>query len=244
MKKTVLVLLTLLAGFGATRADAGPVPAVETTSGSSFAWRDIIGANQSATTGWSFKIGSQDLELDALGLFDLDANGLEDAHPVGIWTSGGTLLRQVTVPSGTGGTLVGSYRYAAVAPLNLTAGQTYFLGAYFGPVVDRCGSACGDPQLVFGAETFAPGITFLLSQQTRAIIGPGSLAFPGLDAEIPQGFFGPNFQLTAADPRDPAATPEPASLGLAGLGIGALLVSASWRAHSCKTSTRVSLLQA
>jgi hypothetical protein len=106
--------------------------------------------------GLSFLAGSQDLEVDALGIFDQDGDGLEDAHPTGIWTSGGTLLAQVTVSPGTGGNLVASYRYASIAPLTLAAGQTYVLRAYFGPVVDRCGSACGDAQLAFGTETFAP----------------------------------------------------------------------------------------
>jgi hypothetical protein len=138
------------------RIVASATAAVETPNGTSLTWRGIIGADRSAATGWSFLAGSQDLEVDALGIFDQDGDGLEDAHPTGIWTSGGTLLAQVTVSPGTGGNLVASYRYASLAPLTLAAGQTYVLGAYFGPVVDRCGSACGDAQLVFGTETFAP----------------------------------------------------------------------------------------
>ena len=39
-----------------------------------------------------------------------------------------------------------------------------------------------------------------------------------------EGFFGPNFLLTAADP---VGTPEPASLGLAGFGL--VLVAAALR---------------
>jgi MYXO-CTERM domain-containing protein len=222
MKKRNVLLLALMFAFGAICANAATTPAVETTDGVAFTWRNIIGANQSATIGWSFMVGPQDLEIDALGIYDHGQNGLADAHPVGIWTIGGSLLKQTTVPSGTAGTLVGSYRYASISPLTLTAGHSYMIGMYMPTVIDRCGSDCGDESLVFGAETFASGITFLLSNQTRAIIGNGSLAFPGLDAEIPQGFFGPNFLLATAD-ADPVASPEPTSLALAGLGIGALL---------------------
>jgi len=214
------VVLALFIGVGAS--SAASVAAVDTPNGSLFAWRDIIGANQSATIGWSFQVGAQDLQLTALGAFDDAGDGLEDAHPVGIWTSGGVLLKQVTVPSGTGGTLVGSYRYLSVSPVTLTAGQTYMLGEYFAPVVDRCGTACGDASGVFGSQTFAPGVTFVQSRQNRAIIGPGSLAFPNLDAEIAQSFFGPNFLMTTADP---ISSPEPASWGLAAVGVVALAAS-------------------
>jgi hypothetical protein len=224
MKNLAVVLLPLLACFGALRAHAGTtVAALQTTNGTAFTWRNIIGANQSATIGWSFQVGAEDLELDALGIFDLDGDGLDDAHPVGIWTSGGALLSQVTVPAGTTGTLVGGYRYESVTPITLIAGSTYFIGTYFGPVVDRCGTACGDASLAFGSETYAPGITFLLSNQTRAIIGAGTLTFPNLDAQIAQGFFGPNFLLSAPSA---ATTPEPASLWFAALGIAATLIRA------------------
>jgi hypothetical protein len=67
-----------------------------------------------------------------------------DAHPVDIWNNSGTLLRKTTVPSGTTGTLVGGYHYTSVAPLTLIAGQTYVIGTYFGPVVNRCGTASVD----------------------------------------------------------------------------------------------------
>jgi Domain of unknown function (DUF4082) len=224
MNKTNVVFLTLLAGLGGSLAQASTVAAVETTDGSSFAWRDVIGANQSATVGWRFTVGPQNLELTALGIYDGGADGLQTSHDVGIWTSGGANLAQVTVASGTAATLVGSYRYEAVAPLTLFAGQTYYVGAYFAPVVDRCGSSCGDEMLAFGTESYAPGVTYLDSRQTRAIIGAGPLSFPDLDAEITQGFFGPNFLLTAADP---VATPEPAALGLAGFGL--VLVAGAFR---------------
>jgi hypothetical protein len=126
---------------------------------------------------------------------------------------------------------LGSYRYESVAPLTLTAGQTYFVGAHFAPVVDRCGRACGDSLLAFGSETYAPGVTFLNATQSLPVIGDGPLVFPNLDAGIAgEGFFGPNFLLTTVDP---IAAPEPASLGLAGLGIGVLLAGAFRRScHS------------
>jgi len=194
----VLLILSLLAGFGASRAEASTVPAVQTANGNSATWRLIIGANQSATIGWSFSVGAVSVQLTALGIYDHNGDGIEDAHPVGIWTAAGALLAQATVPAGTAGTLVGSYRYVTVAPpLTLSAGQTYVVGAYFGPVIDRCDSACGDASLYSGLETYDPRITFLQSRQNQSIGGGGSLAFPDLNAGVTEGFFGPNFLLAS-----------------------------------------------
>jgi hypothetical protein len=225
MTAKILTLLTMLAmlGGGGRKAGAATVSALQSANGTAFTWRNIIGANQSATIGWAFTVGAQDVELSALGIFDEAGDGLEDAHPAGIWTNGGTLLRQVTIPSGTAGTLIGGYRYQSVTPVTLAAGQTYVVGMYNGPVVDRCGSLCGDASLVFGSETFAPGISFAESRQTRAIIGSGPLAFPDVFAQIDQGFFGPNFLLAVPD--DPVSAPEPASFGMVSVAI----VAAAWR---------------
>ena len=195
MRAVAVVLLFLSIVLGSPNATAATIPAVQTANGSSVNWRGFIGANQSASVGWSFSVGAQDQVVDALGIYDAGLDGLADAHAVGLWTSSGVLLAQATVPSGTAGTLVGSYRYTAIAPLTLTAGQTYVVGTYFGPVLDQCGSACGDVLLYSGSETYAPGITFVQARQTLSIAGGGSLAFPNVNAGVPEGVFGPNLLL-------------------------------------------------
>ncbi len=218
MKTFVPVALSLLIVCGASGAEAAPVPAVQTASGSSANWRNVIGANQSASVGWSFSVGAWNVEVDALGIYDDGLDGMVDAHAVGLWTSGGTLLAQATVPSGTGGTLVGSYRYTSIAPITLTAGQTYVVGTYFGPVPDLCsGSACGDVLLYNGSETYATGITFLQSRQTLSVAGAGSLAFVNVDAGIAEGFFGPNFLMQALAP---TVSLDPASLDFGAVTVG------------------------
>lgn len=198
MRTIVAVLVAFLISSAVSGVQATTVAAVQTANGSSVNWRGTIGANQSATIGWSFTVGAQDVELDALGFYDDGADGNVDAHAVGVWTSAGALLAQATVSAGTASTLVGSYRYAAVTPVTLLAGQTYVIGTYFGPVVDLCsGSACGDVLLYSGSETYNPRISFAQSRQTIAVAGAGSLAFPNVDAGVAQGFFGPNFLLAA-----------------------------------------------
>lgn len=174
------------------------IAAVQGGNGNTVNWRNFIGSRQSATVGWSFAVGPRDLTLTALGVYDREADGLLDAHPVGLWTGTGTLLAQTTIPAGTAGTLVGDYRYRSVPHLTLAAGQTYIIGAYFGPVEDHCvGGACGDVLLLQGSQIYAPGISFNRSVQTHSAAGSGALAFPNVNAGVDEGVFGPNFQLMA-----------------------------------------------
>ena len=105
----------------------------------------LLGGNGSvrvgngATIGYQFTIGATNLQVTALGIWDgandgsgSGADGLLVAHDVGLWSSGGTLIGSVTVPSGTAAFLDGEFRYVSLlAPVQLTTGQIYSLGAYF-----------------------------------------------------------------------------------------------------------------
>lgn len=206
MRTIATLLLATFLGLAADPARAVDVPAVRTADGLSANWRNIIGANQSATAGWSFRVGPSAVQVQALGLYD-DANGLKDPHPIGLWTASGTLLAQATLPAGTASLRIGSYRYVAITPLTLAPGQTYVVGAYFGPVADQCGTACGDVMLYAGDETYDTRISFGQSRQTLSIAGAGPLAYPGVFAGVDEGFFGPNFLLSADFTPDPFAFP-------------------------------------
>lgn len=82
------------------------------------------------TVGWKFVVGANDLQIDALGEYAQDPNGLHMDVEVGVWDSTGTLIAMVTVPSGSGATLSGGFRYAPVAiPVPLLSGQTYTIGS-------------------------------------------------------------------------------------------------------------------
>jgi hypothetical protein len=209
MKKLAAILFAFLLGSGAAHATASTVAAVLTANGSSVNWRGFIGADASGSIGWSFSVGASNVELDALGFYDATLAGLSNAHAVGIWTNGGVLLAQATVPAGTTGTLVGHYRYTTIAPITLTAGQTYVIGAYMPPVVDRCDAACGDVLLYNGTETYDSRITFLQSRQTAGMAGAGTLTFTNLDVGLAQGLFGPNMLFAAPVVVPPPPTPTP-----------------------------------
>jgi hypothetical protein len=88
-------------------------------------------AGSNFTLGASFIVGSADVIVSSLGVWDSNSDGLSFTKPVGLWNSSGTLVASATVPSGTAGTLVGEFRYTPVTPIILSHGQQYTIGAFY-----------------------------------------------------------------------------------------------------------------
>lgn len=154
----------------------------------------------SDTIGWAFTLSSPVLVTE-LGYYDSGDNGLVTAHEVAIWTNGGVLQLQATVPSGTSGTLMDTFRYISITPVFLPAGN-YVIGGFSPGNSDLYGASVSSlttaPQIVYGGPRFRVGPT---------------LTFPDvIDFSHDTGEFGPNFQF---------AVPEPSSLVL--LTLGAIL---------------------
>jgi hypothetical protein len=168
--------------------------------------------NPPFTLGWDFTANDA-ITVDALGVFDSGQVGLTDSYEVGLWDSAGDLLAETTVSSGTADPLVNQWRYAAITPVTLVTGDTYYLGALY---------LTSDDNLIFpgvdsGTVTTTTNITF--GQATYA--GGSSLSDPttGFPTAGP-GFFGPNIAIAGGIPE---GVPEPATwammlLGFAGLG--------------------------
>jgi hypothetical protein len=94
--------------------------------------RDGNRDNYSGTIGGSFLVGSVDTPVTHLGYYDLNQDGLNLSHRVGIWpvTGGTTPVGFVTVPAGAGTLLTNGYRWVALdTPILLRANTTYILGA-------------------------------------------------------------------------------------------------------------------
>lgn len=190
-------------------------------TGVSPAWADIPAvtldnttglalANPPFTLGWHFLVNTP-ITVTQVGVFDDNQNGLVVSYPVGIWDSVGNLLGSTTVASGTSDPLINQFRYHPIAPISLSAGQTYHIGALY---------TTGTDPLIFpgSAINFAtdPSISFLKS----AFIDGSSLNDPTISTDTMPGYFGPNFTLTPV--------PEPSCLAL--LGISTLcLVGYTWR---------------
>jgi hypothetical protein len=130
-------------------------------------------------------------------------------HPVGIFdVATQALLTSTTV--GPGSTLDGNFRYNAIAPLALIAGQSYMVVGFHPGSATQDLAAATPPGL-----TIAPEITF----QGYFLNFNSSLTFPTTNGGNTR-FFGPNFQFQVI--------PEPTSLALFGLGAVGLL-SYGWR---------------
>ncbi len=162
----------------------------------------ISGTQNNQSVGWSFNVTNA-ITLNALGWYDQGQDGLSVAHTVGIWNSGGTLLASVVVPAGTTGPLIGVYRTASITSVILSPGNGYVVGGEnFSTSTDRLALSVTqsvDPNIVFVDARFGP--------QGSGFVLPNSVA-AGIT-----GFYGP-MAFTGS-----AAVPEPATFGVACLGL-------------------------
>ena len=139
-----------------------------------------------STYGWRFTVGDTPISVLRLGHFDVGLDGLQDSHQIGIWDTSGTLMVQTTVPAGTGGDLIGAYRFSLVPHTTLSANTTYLIGAYY-PQQRDAAIAFDSPQ------TYASEINYLGASYFAASgFGPPGSSYSGT-----HGVFGPNLQLTA-----------------------------------------------
>jgi hypothetical protein len=196
MKRLFLIAAVACIVLGGVRqAHADPI---FTISGAS----DTYLGNPPFTLGFEFTPNTA-VSVYALGLYN-DLGGPAEAHAIGLWDGSGNLLSTTLINAGgAGDTLSNFFYYAAIAPVNLAAGQNYFIGAEFEDGVD--------PVLFPGAAsdfTPNPAINF---QGATYVFGAG-LNNP-TNGYGGDGFFGPNALFSPATP-----TPEPASLTLLGLG--------------------------
>ncbi len=189
----------MLAGLLAlpARADLA-IPAITATA-PSWGWDAFGGAASGSTAGWSFQVGSSDLTVTDVGLFDGSGTGFVDSHELGIWDNLGNPLLNVTMPTGTVATLIGSYRFLPVTPLVLSAGSTYVIGALY-PVQS------GDNVVFFASGGVSSDLTFIESRSTPLSAAP-IFAYPNANPDADNGVFGPNFLYTV----NSSAVPEPST---------------------------------
>lgn len=210
-KTLVISFLCVLFGQIPTRAQVPAVTFFQVSSNAVF--------NVNATVGYSFKANST-FNVPALGFYDLDQNGLKSSHPVGLWSSAGTLLGDVTIGAGTS-TPIGvgprnGFRYAPLpAPITLSAGETYYVGGL--DYASGSGQADG---FIFTGNLFAANsqITYLQPQFNST---SSTLAFPGSNGSGGPGFFGGSFLIASA--------PEPTSMILM-IGSGLMFLARRRRA--------------
>jgi Domain of unknown function (DUF4082)/PEP-CTERM motif len=188
--------VSLLLGAAHLRAD---VPMLDFTSvNNNF-------TNGDWSLGWSFT-PNRAISVSALGYYNATlTGGLFGLGPdcncgeVGIFNSTGTLLASTQVTGSD--PVIGFFNYQTIAPLQLAAGQTYYILAETG-LSDYTYYVNGltvDPNITFDADAY-------ISSPTLAF-GTGS---QGISAAEGGAYFGPNFL------DSPTSAPEPSSLLLFG----------------------------
>jgi len=139
-----------------------------------------LGQCQTYTCGFSFT-ALQDISVEALGQWDQNLDGLLVAARVGLWSSDGTLLASVVVPSGTSAPLTGAFRYVSIAPVHLVAGQKYVIGSaqpsggapVFLPAGLETAFAPADGRVMFGGS----GVLVFPSSSRTTLFGGGNFLF-------------------------------------------------------------------
>ena len=173
---------------------AGTSPAATFTPTSEF---NIL---EDTTNGWSFNVTAP-VWVSSLGYFDSNSLGLLDNHTVGIFNNAGILLTSTVVPSGTAGTLIGSFNYSPIAPIELSPGTYYVLGTQQGSL----GANPADPiAYEFSSLTTIPEINIVAGVASNGT--PGTLTFANSGFGY-MAYMGPNFLASATSPILPSIDP-------------------------------------
>lgn len=188
---TARLLAGAFAGALHLCAAAAPTPAITPVGEAAF-------GSGTFTVGWAFTL-STTVRVTDLGYFDRGADGLVGSHPVGLWTSGGTLLASGTVTGAD--PLDGSFRYDDIADIVLGPG-TYVVGGV---------NDSADGYIAAASFTTASEVTWL---EGRFVSG-GALAFPtSVDLTGDGSVFGGSFRFDVV--------PAPGTLALLALALGML----------------------
>ncbi len=144
----------------------------------------------SATVGWEFQLTAPVL-VTGMGYWDRGADGLVNAHTVGLWNlSNPSLVLASTVVTTASSTPVastsvsGNWRFNSISPLTLLPGS-YVVGA-------TILSGDVDLQQFNSVATMFPAATFIQARN----VGGSSLTFPNPSSVHNDGVFGPNLQVT------------------------------------------------
>ena len=139
--------------------------------------------------GFRFTVGDSALEVAALGFFDAEADGLGEAHPVGVfgWESAESVL-SATVPAGEDADYQDGFRYVDVSgqAVTLEPNTSYIALGYRPSGVDVIAYAVSD----FSVSDW------ISYEQNVAANEAGGLVYADENFGTDTGWFGPNLLLS------------------------------------------------
>ncbi len=193
----------------------GATPAIVSwTGGSEFAI--FYGGSTGDVVGFRFMMNSE-MAVESLGVWANDSTvpGLTSDHMVGIWDDTMTLIASTTVTPAS--PMTGDFRYEAIAPVNLSTGTLYTIGALY--------TATDDDAYVSSAANLVTDPAVSFQGAVFPSVGDLGFVFPTEDSGIgSQGRFGPNFIL--GPPVSTAPIIEVPTLGIPGILLMLLILGA------------------
>jgi hypothetical protein len=178
------------------------------------------------TLGYEFTANTA-VSVDGLGTWATDGLQLAINEPVGLWNSAGNLLASTILTPSDPVTVTpagGTWVFAAITPVALTAGDNYYVGSV--PAGYEYGYFASPPGF-----TVDPSITYVRDAYdgSNGLASVGELTFPSLSEANFIGWFGGNVELSSS-----TVTPEPAFFipVVAGLGLIAFKLKRRRRTHA------------
>jgi hypothetical protein len=218
MKKVLGLLAAGMAALATANAQ-GTMEAMQGYTGTTSGSMSPIYSVQPGPVGWTFQ-PTANISVSALGAwaYAMPGTGLE----IGLWNASGSLLASNTVNSHS--QAVNQSLYAAITPVLLTAGQTYYLAAF---------SPAGSFQCVAVAPNSPPnGFATMNSDITLGNVAwatNSGFAFPSLTQNAPgSAIIAPNFEFQPV--------PEPSALPAAAAAILSLVL---WRRRTGSSSSSI-----
>lgn len=193
--RLAIIAASLVGGAGVAQAQA----AFEFTNpGHSF-------TNGSWNFGWNFK-ANETVTVSGLGYYADPINGFADQNQVALYNSEGSLLASAIVDNTYA--LLGHFRYVTIAPITLTAGQTYQID----------GVSHGDNYTWDDAGFATNSAINYVSNSWTSTSATTPFFQTNTQVDSDHGFHGPNLFLGAPVFTAPVPEPETYALLLAGLG--------------------------
>lgn len=182
MRRTILGVVILMA-----IAPTAMAQAITGFSGGG-QYASYYGSTVGDVVGYRFEV-TDPVEVEMVGVWNADTNGLGSVHQVGIWNASQSLIISVPVDPTTG-TVMGDWTYAPIGgTVTLNPGQVYTAGAMY--------TTNDDDNYISGADSMTTDPSVVWLNPVFPFEIDLGFVYPTEDSPASSlGRFGPNFTFT------------------------------------------------